>query len=268
MTDPNTSAREPVRAAALAAALVGWSGRSARGSRRAYNRSGQRDRRSRAGGCGPRPARPASTAAVVGSAGRARGSGASGTGVAGRRRRRACGRRCPSASCHTVRTLAGRTHPLRHSVAGGGGVPCGVGNGRGRRVRADGRPAAAVGWHSGCHTSPTPEAQASRCSARCSSPASAGWFFALLRERSASLAAPMLAHLATNEAGAVAAIACSDTPSRETEFRQGAPRTSSAGIPFRASQLRVDRRLAELPAPDVVRDQRRANSRWLYGAMV
>ena len=33
-----------------------------------------------------------------------------------------------------------------------------------------------------------------------------GWFFALLRERSGSLAAPMLAHLAINEAGAIAAI--------------------------------------------------------------
>ncbi len=35
----------------------------------------------------------------------------------------------------------------------------------------------------------------------------AGWMFALLRERSGSLAAPMLAHLAINEAGAVAALA-------------------------------------------------------------
>ena len=35
----------------------------------------------------------------------------------------------------------------------------------------------------------------------------AGWIFALLRERSGSLAAPMLAHLAINEAGAVAASA-------------------------------------------------------------
>ncbi len=34
----------------------------------------------------------------------------------------------------------------------------------------------------------------------------AGWFFALLRERSGSLAAPMLAHLAINEAGAIAAL--------------------------------------------------------------
>ncbi|WP_123026046.1 Rv0804 family intramembrane glutamic endopeptidase [Mycolicibacterium stellerae] len=34
----------------------------------------------------------------------------------------------------------------------------------------------------------------------------AGWMFALLRERSESLAAPMLAHLAINEAGAIAAI--------------------------------------------------------------
>jgi membrane protease YdiL (CAAX protease family) len=35
----------------------------------------------------------------------------------------------------------------------------------------------------------------------------AGWFFGLLLERSGSLAAPMLAHLAINEAGAVAAVA-------------------------------------------------------------
>ena len=35
----------------------------------------------------------------------------------------------------------------------------------------------------------------------------AGWMFALLRERSGSLLAPMLAHLAVNEAGAVAALA-------------------------------------------------------------
>ena len=35
----------------------------------------------------------------------------------------------------------------------------------------------------------------------------AGWVFARLYERSGSLAAPMLAHLATNEAGAVAALA-------------------------------------------------------------
>ena len=34
----------------------------------------------------------------------------------------------------------------------------------------------------------------------------AGWIFALLRERSGSLAAPMLAHLAINEASAIAAI--------------------------------------------------------------
>ncbi len=35
----------------------------------------------------------------------------------------------------------------------------------------------------------------------------AGWVFALLRERSGSLLAPMLAHLAINEAGAVAVLA-------------------------------------------------------------
>ncbi len=34
----------------------------------------------------------------------------------------------------------------------------------------------------------------------------AGWLFALLRETSGSLAAPMLAHLAINEAGAIAAL--------------------------------------------------------------
>jgi uncharacterized protein len=42
----------------------------------------------------------------------------------------------------------------------------------------------------------------------------AGWFFALLRERSGSLAAPMLAHLAINEAGAIAAIAAKRNSSR------------------------------------------------------
>lgn len=35
----------------------------------------------------------------------------------------------------------------------------------------------------------------------------AGWIFAILRERSGSLLAPMLAHLAINEAGAIAALA-------------------------------------------------------------
>jgi uncharacterized protein len=34
----------------------------------------------------------------------------------------------------------------------------------------------------------------------------AGWLFARLFERSGSLAAPMLAHLAVNQAGAVAAL--------------------------------------------------------------
>ena len=35
----------------------------------------------------------------------------------------------------------------------------------------------------------------------------AGWFFGWLADRSGSLAAPMLVHLATNEAGAIAAVA-------------------------------------------------------------
>ena len=35
----------------------------------------------------------------------------------------------------------------------------------------------------------------------------AGWMFALLAERSGSLLAPMMAHLAINESGAVAALA-------------------------------------------------------------
>jgi uncharacterized protein len=38
----------------------------------------------------------------------------------------------------------------------------------------------------------------------------AGWLFALLRETSGSLAAPMLTHLAVNEAGAIAALAYGD----------------------------------------------------------
>ncbi|GFG54279.1 CPBP family intramembrane metalloprotease [Mycolicibacterium agri] len=40
----------------------------------------------------------------------------------------------------------------------------------------------------------------------------AGWFFAVLAERSGSLAAPMLAHLAINEAGALAAIGVQRRP--------------------------------------------------------
>jgi membrane protease YdiL (CAAX protease family) len=35
----------------------------------------------------------------------------------------------------------------------------------------------------------------------------AGWVFALLAERSGSLLAPLLAHLAINEAGAIGALA-------------------------------------------------------------
>ena len=42
----------------------------------------------------------------------------------------------------------------------------------------------------------------------------AGWIFALLWERSGSLAAPMLAHLAINEAGAVAALAVQNARAR------------------------------------------------------
>ena len=40
----------------------------------------------------------------------------------------------------------------------------------------------------------------------------AGWFFGWLAERSGSLAAPMLAHLAINEAGAVAALVVAAFP--------------------------------------------------------
>ncbi|BBX29275.1 Rv0804 family intramembrane glutamic endopeptidase [Mycolicibacterium alvei] len=40
----------------------------------------------------------------------------------------------------------------------------------------------------------------------------AGWAFGWLAQRSASLAAPMLAHLAINEAGALAALACQAAP--------------------------------------------------------
>ncbi len=47
----------------------------------------------------------------------------------------------------------------------------------------------------------------------------AGWFFALLRERSGSLAAPMLVHLAINEAGAVAALSVQRPCSRSYTSR-------------------------------------------------
>jgi uncharacterized protein len=42
----------------------------------------------------------------------------------------------------------------------------------------------------------------------------AGWVFGWLYERSGSLIAPMLAHLAVNEAGAVAALAVQKTRAR------------------------------------------------------
>ena len=44
----------------------------------------------------------------------------------------------------------------------------------------------------------------------------AGWAFAWLYERSGSLLAPMLAHLAINEAGAVAALAVQRAGLRQT----------------------------------------------------
>jgi hypothetical protein len=40
----------------------------------------------------------------------------------------------------------------------------------------------------------------------------AGWLFGWLAQRSGSLAAPMLAHLAINEAGALAALAAQRRP--------------------------------------------------------
>ncbi|MBO0680148.1 CPBP family intramembrane metalloprotease [Mycolicibacterium sp. S2-37] len=45
--------------------------------------------------------------------------------------------------------------------------------------------------------------------------AAAGWVFAALAARSGSLAAPLLAHLAVNEAGAVAALLVQRVPDRE-----------------------------------------------------
>lgn len=50
----------------------------------------------------------------------------------------------------------------------------------------------------------------------------AGWLFGLLFERSGSLAAPMLAHLAINEAGAVAALAVQRRGARRPGCRQSA----------------------------------------------
>jgi CAAX protease family protein len=43
--------------------------------------------------------------------------------------------------------------------------------------------------------------------------AAAGWVFGWLRDRSGSLAAPMLAHVAVNEAGKIAALAIQHPPS-------------------------------------------------------
>jgi uncharacterized protein len=46
-----------------------------------------------------------------------------------------------------------------------------------------------------------------------------GWLFGKLHERSGSLAAPMLAHLAINEAGAVAALAVQGRPIRRADAK-------------------------------------------------
>ena len=59
---------------------------------------------------------------------------------------------------------------------------------------------------SGCRMSPTRADRRARGGTVLVTGA-AGWLFGLLYERSGSLAAPMLAHLAINEAGAVAALA-------------------------------------------------------------
>ncbi|MGE2688387.1 Rv0804 family intramembrane glutamic endopeptidase [Mycolicibacterium pulveris] len=58
----------------------------------------------------------------------------------------------------------------------------------------------------------------------------AGWLFAWLHDRAGSLLAPMLAHLAVNEAGAVAALGVQRATSPR-EQTQKAPKTREIGAP-------------------------------------
>ena len=220
-------------AVALAAGLVGWSAGRPAASRRAYEPRSTRSSAAVLVAVGSRPARPAATAVVVWSAVRARGRRASGAGVAvataaPRVRSAMAQRDLPAAAARWL----GCTSPS---------APCGRRRRRSVRRWARSRPTrSGRRWagccsrrRSGCHTSPTPEAQASRSSAQCFVTGVAGWCFALLAERSASLAAPMLAHLATNEAGAIAAVA------------------------LQRRKVGVDGALADLSAPEVIGGQRR-----------
>ena len=161
-----------------------------------------------AGRAHPRPARTAAARVVVGCAVRPcrrRAGGArrrGGHGVAAGARRR-----WPSATCPTrrLRWLLLR-YPARHRLVGGGRLPRRAGHRRRGRVRADGRPAAAGGGvRVVTHRRRAQHRRTRRATVLVTG--LAGWVFGWLYERSGSLIAPMLAHLAVNEAGAVAALA-------------------------------------------------------------
>ena len=132
-------------------------------------------------------------------------------------------------AARTDRSLAAAAHPARHGVGGGGGLPGGAGHRR--CARRSVRPVG--GWsrrrRSGCPMSPTPGPRGSPWPAPCWSPAAAGWMFAWLYAKSGSLAAPMLAHLAINEAGAVAALAV--RPARARRARERSADVRGRGRP-------------------------------------
>ena len=103
-------------------------------------------------------------------------------------------------------SLAAGAHPDRHRVERGGGVPRGARPRRRGRLRAAVGPAGAVGGVRAVACRRRPPDRASPCSGTVLVTGAAGWAFGRLYERSGSLAAPMLAHLAINEAGALAAL--------------------------------------------------------------
>ena len=123
-----------------------------------------------------------------------------------RRRCRRCGRRWPSAICPTPGRVAGAAHPARNGLVGGGGLPGRAGHRRRSGFRADRRPAAAAAAFGLSHIVDA-RVTGQPVLATVLVTGAAGWIFGWLHERSGSLAAPMLAHLAVNEAAAVAALA-------------------------------------------------------------
>ena len=105
--------------------------------------------------------------------------------------------------------LAAAAHPGRHGLVGGGRVPRGTGHRRRGRFRPRRPDGSYSRWRSGClRPSPTPAAPGESVAGTVLVTGIAGWLFAWLpTSGQAAWPAPTPAHLAINEAGAVAALA-------------------------------------------------------------